>query len=136
MRYPPLVLCFTKTRLCDTPCCNISRDTCAIPHNNMLERVLRYTIATNIAQYEKYSFWASKAVKTADLRRKPQTFGGNRRKQHSTLCSSPSSLLSRFKSRATLNHVIEIECSSSPKLPVEMSNRQERRPKGPQPPSP
>ena len=31
VRYPPLVLSFTKAHLCDTPFCNISRDNCAIP---------------------------------------------------------------------------------------------------------
>ena len=30
VRYPPLVLSFTQTHLCDTPFCNVSRDTCAI----------------------------------------------------------------------------------------------------------
>ena len=39
---PPLVLSFTKAHLCDTPFCNISRDNCAIPHENKHERVLRY----------------------------------------------------------------------------------------------
>ena len=32
VRYPPLVLSFTKAHLCDTPFCNISRDNSAIPH--------------------------------------------------------------------------------------------------------
>ena len=31
VRYPPLVPSFTQTYQCDTPFCNISRDTCAIP---------------------------------------------------------------------------------------------------------
>ena len=42
VRYPPLVLNFTQTHLCDTPFCNVSRDNCAIPHKNKHERVLRY----------------------------------------------------------------------------------------------
>ena len=33
---------FTKTYQCDTPFCNISRDTCAIPQENKHEKVLRY----------------------------------------------------------------------------------------------
>ena len=31
---PPLVPSFTQTYQCDTPFCNISRDTCAIPQEN------------------------------------------------------------------------------------------------------
>ena len=42
VRYPPLLLRFTKAHLCDTPFWNISRENCAIPHNNKHERVLRY----------------------------------------------------------------------------------------------
>ena len=42
VRYPPLVLSFTQAHLCNTPFCNISRDSCAIPHKNKHERVLRY----------------------------------------------------------------------------------------------
>ena len=39
---PPLVLSFTQAHLRDTPFCNVSRDNCAIPHENRHERVLRY----------------------------------------------------------------------------------------------
>ena len=42
VRYPPLVLGVTQAHLCDTPFCNVSRDNCAIPHQNKHERVLRY----------------------------------------------------------------------------------------------
>ena len=43
VRYPPpLLLSFTQTHLCNTPLCNISRNSCAIPHKNKHERVLRY----------------------------------------------------------------------------------------------
>ena len=42
VRYPPLVLSFTKAHLCDTPFCNTSRDNCAIPHKNKHEMILRY----------------------------------------------------------------------------------------------
>ena len=42
LRYPPVVLSFTQAHLCDTPFCNVSRDTCAIPHKNKHEKVLRY----------------------------------------------------------------------------------------------
>ena len=38
---PPFVLSFTQAHLCDTPCSNISRDNCAIPHKNKHEIVLR-----------------------------------------------------------------------------------------------
>ena len=31
---PPLVLSFAQAHLCDNPFCNISRDNCAIPHEN------------------------------------------------------------------------------------------------------
>ena len=31
VRYPPFVLSFTQAHPCDTPLCNVSRDTCAIP---------------------------------------------------------------------------------------------------------
>ena len=35
MRYPPSsVLSSTQAHLCNTPCCNVSRDNCAIPHEN------------------------------------------------------------------------------------------------------
>ena len=36
---PPLVLSFAQAHLCDTPFCYISRDNCAIPHENKHERV-------------------------------------------------------------------------------------------------
>ena len=39
---PPLVPSFTQTYQCDTPFCNISRDTCAIPQENKHEKYLRY----------------------------------------------------------------------------------------------
>ena len=42
VRYPPLALSFTQAHLCDTPFCNVSRDSCSIPHKNKHERVLRY----------------------------------------------------------------------------------------------
>ena len=42
VRYPPLALSFTQAHLCDTPLCNVSRDNCAIPHENKQENVLRY----------------------------------------------------------------------------------------------
>ena len=42
VRCPPLVLSFTRAHLCNTPFCNISRDKCAIPHENKHERGLRY----------------------------------------------------------------------------------------------
>ena len=34
VRYPPLALSFRQPHLCDTPFCNVSRDSCAIPHKN------------------------------------------------------------------------------------------------------
>ena len=37
VRYPPIVLSFTQAHLCDTPFCNVSRDNCAIPHENKHE---------------------------------------------------------------------------------------------------
>ena len=55
---PPLALSFTQTHLCDTPFCNVSRDNCAIPHENKHENVCD-TIATSIARYENYRCWAS-----------------------------------------------------------------------------
>ena len=36
VRCLPLVLSFSQAHLCDTPSCNISRDSCAIPHKNNL----------------------------------------------------------------------------------------------------
>ena len=42
VRYPPLVLSFTQAHLCDAPCCKASSDSCAVPHKNKQERVLRY----------------------------------------------------------------------------------------------
>ena len=39
---PPLVLSSTEAHLCDTPLCSVSRENCAIPHQNKHERVLRY----------------------------------------------------------------------------------------------
>ena len=39
---PPLALSFTQAHLCDTPFCNVSRNSCAMPHKNKHERVLRY----------------------------------------------------------------------------------------------
>ena len=59
VRYPPLILGFTQAHLCDIPFRNVSRDNCAIPHENKHERVCD-TIATSIARYEKYRCWASK----------------------------------------------------------------------------
>ena len=38
----PLVPSFTQTYQYDTPVCNISRDTCAIPQENKHEKVLRH----------------------------------------------------------------------------------------------
>ena len=60
-RYTPWYLSFTQAHddLCDTPFCYISRDNCAIPNKNKHENVCD-TIATSIAQYEKYRCWASK----------------------------------------------------------------------------
>ena len=57
---PPLVLNFTQTHPWDTPFCNVSRAIVVPPHKNKHERVLRDTIATSIARYEKYRCWASK----------------------------------------------------------------------------
>ena len=42
VRYPFLALSFTQAHLCNTPFCYISCDSCAIPHKNKQERVLRY----------------------------------------------------------------------------------------------
>ena len=42
VRYPSLALSFTQAHLCDAPFCNVSRDNCAIPHENKHEWVLRY----------------------------------------------------------------------------------------------
>ena len=42
VRYPTLVLSFTKAYLCDTPFCYTLRDNCAIPHENKHETLLRY----------------------------------------------------------------------------------------------
>ena len=39
---PPLVLSLTQTYQCDTPFCNISRDTCAISQENKHDNILRY----------------------------------------------------------------------------------------------
>ena len=61
VRYPPLVLNFTQTHLCDTPVCNVSRDNCAIPPTKTSTK--GDTIATSIARYEKYRRWASKLPK-------------------------------------------------------------------------
>ena len=41
VRYPRLAPSFTQTYQCDTPFCNISRDTCAIPQENKREKALR-----------------------------------------------------------------------------------------------
>ena len=38
---PPLgTSIYTRFHLCDTPCCNISRNTCVIPHKSKCERAL------------------------------------------------------------------------------------------------
>ena len=58
-RYPPLAPSFTETHLCDTPFCNISPDNFAILRRNKHQIAFRDTIATRIAQYEKYRCWAS-----------------------------------------------------------------------------
>ena len=42
VRYPALVLSFSQAHLCDTPFCNLSRDNCAIPHENKHEIILQY----------------------------------------------------------------------------------------------
>ena len=34
VRYPPLAVSFTQAHLCETPSCNVLRDSCAIPHKN------------------------------------------------------------------------------------------------------
>ena len=38
VRYPPLVLNFTQRHPCDTPFCNVSRDSCAIPHKKQARK--------------------------------------------------------------------------------------------------
>ena len=62
VRYPPLALCFTKAHLHDTPFCNMSRDSCPIPHKNKHFQEFCDTIAASIARYEKYRYWASKSA--------------------------------------------------------------------------
>ena len=48
------MLSFTQAHVCGTPFCNISRDSCAIPHKNKHDRVLRY---------HRYKYrWASKPL--------------------------------------------------------------------------
>ena len=59
---PPLVLTVTQTHLCDTPFWNISRNSCATPHKNKHNICFCDAIATSIARYEKYRYWASKAL--------------------------------------------------------------------------
>ena len=59
VRYPALALNFTRTHLCDTPFCNVSRDNCAIPTETSTKEFCD-TIATSIARYEKDRCWASK----------------------------------------------------------------------------
>ena len=49
MRYPPLVPSFTQTYQCDTPLCNISRDTCAIPRKTSTKHFCD-TIAESISR--------------------------------------------------------------------------------------
>ena len=61
VRYPPLVLSFRQAHLCDTPCCYISRENCAICSIKTSTKTFCDTIATSIARYEKYRCWASKA---------------------------------------------------------------------------
>ena len=56
--------------MCDTLVCNVSRDNCAIPHKTSTKEFCD-TIATNIAQYEKYRCWASKKVQELDPWRCP-----------------------------------------------------------------
>ena len=49
-----------QTHLCDTPCCNVSCDNCAISPIKTSTKYFCDTIATSIARYEKYRCWASK----------------------------------------------------------------------------
>ena len=58
---PPLVISFTQAHLCDTPFCNVSRDNCAIPHENKHARVLRYYRLQVLRDMKKYRYWASRA---------------------------------------------------------------------------
>ena len=56
---PPLVLSFTHAHLCDTPFCNVSRDNVRY-HMKTSTKQFCDTIATSVARYEKYRYWASK----------------------------------------------------------------------------
>ena len=39
---PPLAITFTQAHLCDTPFCNVSRDTCVIPHEEFCDIIATY----------------------------------------------------------------------------------------------
>ena len=71
MRYHPLVPSFTQTYQCDTPFCNISRDTCAIPRKTSTKKLCD-TIAESIARYEEYRCWASKLGREKEKERKKE----------------------------------------------------------------
>ena len=55
----PLALSFASAH--DTPCCDISHDTCAISHKTSI-REFCDTIVTSVARYETYHCWASKVL--------------------------------------------------------------------------
>ena len=58
VRYPPLLLSFTQAHQCDTLFCNVLRDNVRYPMKKNTQGFCD-TIATSIARYEKYRYWAS-----------------------------------------------------------------------------
>ena len=50
VRYPSLLLSLTQSYLCDTSCCYISRDNCAMPYKTKREIPLRYYLSLEVSR--------------------------------------------------------------------------------------